>query len=78
MGDLKNTNRRVHNLIIGKGYSTRDERRQKRVAQEQTRKDKMFAGAELPDEEAIRRTERKKAAKRRGSRAETILTDQLG
>ncbi len=78
MTGLKNTHRRIHSFAHGRGYTTRDERRQKRVAAEQARKDKMFAGAELPDEEDIRRRERKKAARRKGSREETILTDQLG
>jgi len=78
MSGFENTSKRLFNFAVGKGYSTRDERRNKRIAAEQGRKDAMFAGAELPDEEEIKRNERRKAAKRRGSRVESILTDQLG
>jgi hypothetical protein len=36
----------------------------------------MYAGASLPDEEVIKRNERRKAAKRRGSRVRNVLTDE--
>lgn len=42
---------------------------------EQMRLDKLYAGAAMPDEEVIRRNERRKAAKRRGSRQRNVLTD---
>ncbi len=78
MSGLENTFKRLHSFGTTGKYSTRDERRQKRVVQEQTRKDTMFASGQMPDEEEIRRTERRKAARRRGSRADTVLTDRLG
>jgi len=80
MSGLKNTGKRFINASIGKGYATNKERRAKKVAKHQAGLDAMFAGAELPDEELIKRNERRKAAKRRGSRVSTVLTDedQLG
>ena len=47
-----------------------------KLAQAQARLDKTFQSALMPDEEDIVREERRKAAKRRGSRADTVLTDQ--
>ena len=80
MSGLKNTGKRLLNLGTGRGYKTNRERRQEKAAKIQAGKDKLFQGAELPDEEAIKRNERRKAAKRAGARAQTILTnpDQLG
>lgn len=76
MGGLKNTVKRVSNAVVGRGYMTNDERRQKKKAKVTAGKNKMFQNAALPDEEDIRRVERRKAAARRGSRAQTILTDR--
>jgi len=80
MSGLKNTVRRLANASLGKGYMTSGERHQKRLAKDQAQKDKVFAGAQMPDEEEIARNERRKAAKRRGSRVSTVLTedDTLG
>lgn len=76
MSGLENTVKRLASASIGKGYSTRDERRQKRIAAEQTRKDKMFAAGRMPDLEEVKRAHRRKAAKRRGSRIDTQLTER--
>ncbi len=70
--------KRATNLILGRGYATNKERRQEKAAKRQAALDQVFASAQMPDEEELRRTERRKAARRKGSRAETILTDQLG
>ena len=78
MSGLKNTVKRIASASMGKGYSTRKERRAGRVARKQDALDKMFSSAEMPDEEQVRRSERRKAAKRRGSRIENVLTDTLG
>lgn len=80
MSGLKNTVKRFANASMGKGYMTNRERRQKRAAKVQAAKDEIFQNAEMPDEEVIRRNERRKAASRQGSRANTILTnrDSLG
>ncbi len=78
MSGLKNTIKRMHNFGIGKGYMTGEERRAEKAAKKQAALDEVFASARLPDEEEIKRTERRKAAKRRGSRIATVLTDQLG
>lgn len=53
-------------------------RKAKAAAAEQLRKDEMFASGRMPDEEELRRSQRRIAARRRGSRAETVLTDTLG
>jgi len=76
MSGLKNTGKRLWNVGIGKGYKTNTELRQEKEAKIQAGKDQLFAGAEIPDEEAIKRNERRKAAKRSGSRAKTVLTDE--
>lgn len=76
MGGLKNTAKRLANASMGKGYMTNEERRQKKKAKIKAGKDKMFQSAALPDEEEIRLVERRKAAARRGSRAQTVLTDR--
>lgn len=76
MGGLSNTRKRLFNFARGKGYKTGEERFAERDAKAQAAKDRLFAGAELPDDEEVRRNERRKAAKRRGSRVNTVLTDQ--
>ena len=80
MSGLSNTRKRFFNFGRLKGYKTGAERQAEKEGKAQGVKDKMFAGAQMPDEELIRRNERRKAAKRRGSRVSTVLTngDQLG
>jgi hypothetical protein len=79
MSGLKNTGKRLWNVGRGKGYKTNKEIRQEKQMKRQQSLDKIYQGAEMPDPEQLRRTERRKAAKRRGSRVETVLTeDQLG
>lgn len=80
MSGLKNTGKRLWNFSTGKGYKTNKERRMERQAKSQKRLDKIYAEADMPDEEVIRRNERRKAAARRGSRQRNVLTDgdQLG
>ena len=78
MAGLKNTVKRLVNVSIGRGYKTNTERRQEKQAKAQSALDQVYAGAQLPDEQEVQRKERRKSARRRGSRAETILTDQLG
>lgn len=76
MSGLKNTTKRLANFSLGKGYMTKDERRAKEAAEKQGQLDAVYAGAQMPDEELIRRNERRKAAKRRGSRQRNVLTDE--
>lgn len=76
MSGLKNTVKRFANASMGKGYQTQEEKRAKDAAKEQSRLDAIYAGAEMPDEEVIQRNERRKAAKRRGSRQRNVLTDE--
>ena len=79
MSGLKNTVKRMWNFgrVFGsKGYMTNKEYRAKQDAKKQATLDKTFQSALMPDEEEIAREERRKAAKRRGSRADTVLTDQ--
>lgn len=76
MGGLKNTFKRATNLGLGRGYKTNEERRQEKRGKITAAKNKMFASAQLPDEEEIRRVERRKSAKRRGSRAQTVMTER--
>ncbi len=76
MSGLKNTVKRVVNASIGKGYKTGREIRAEKAAKAQAIKDKMFASGLVPDEEEIKRNERRKQAKRQGSRANTVLTDR--
>lgn len=81
MSGLKNTVKRLANASLGRGFMTRKEKRAKDAAKEQARLDAIYSGAQMPDEEEIARNERRKAAKRRGSRVSTILTtdeDTLG
>lgn len=82
MSGLSNTWKRLGNLAGGKGYKTNKERRTEADAKAQGKLDKVYSDAAgvIPDEEVIKRNERRKAAKRQGSRASTVLTnnDQLG
>ena len=78
MSGMKNTVKRMVNFSLGKGYKTNKERRMEREAKAQKALDKIYAGAEVPDEEFIRRNQRRKAAARRGSRVASILTDEGG
>ena len=79
MSGLKNTFRRIWNVGTPggvKGYQTKRESDAKKAAKRQAVKDKMFASAQIPDAEEIKRNERRRQAKRAGSRAQTVLTDQ--
>ena len=76
MSGLKNTAKRMFNLGHKGTYATNDEIRQKKKAKVTAGKNKMFGDAQLPDEEEIRRLERRKSAKRRSARASTVLTDR--
>ena len=79
MGGLVDSIRRMANASRGKGYSTSGERKRGRVKRTQDALDKTFASAQMPDEEDIKRKQRRVSAKRRGSRADTVLTeDTLG
>lgn len=75
MGGLKKTIKRFANASMGKGYMTTKERREKKAIRKQDTLDKIYAGGQIPDEEEIARNERRKAAKRRGSRVSNVLTD---
>ena len=76
MSGMKNTVYRFANASMGRGYKTRDEINAANEANTQKKKDRIYKGATMPDEELIRRNERRKAAKRRGSRVNTVLTDR--
>ena len=76
MSGLKNTVKRFISASTGKGFKTGREIRAEKAAKRQTVKDKMFASAQIPDAEEIKRNERRRQAKRAGSRAQTVLTDQ--
>jgi hypothetical protein len=78
MSGLKNTAKRMISFSTGQGYSTGAEKRAKSAAKEKGRLDAIYGAADLPDEEQLRRTARRKQAGVRGSRASTVLTDQLG
>ncbi len=82
MGGIKKQVQRGVNLLKHGEYKTRDEIKAKEAGkaavQVERDKDAMFANAQMPDSDTIRRNERRKAARRRGSRVETILTDRLG
>lgn len=78
MSGLKNTGQKFINASTGKGFKTNEQlRRKKRIAE----RDARYATADMPDDEMIRRNERRKAAMRRGSRTRNVLTsdeDMLG
>ena len=78
MSGLKNTGKRMMSFSKGKGYSTGAERQAKAEAAEKGRLDAIYQGADLPDPEEGRRRARRKQAAKRGSRAQSVLTDQLG
>jgi hypothetical protein len=78
MSGLKNTAKRMMSFSKGKGYTTGAERQAKAEGKEQARLDAIYASADLPDEEEVGREARRRQARRRGSRASTILTDSLG
>ncbi len=77
MSGLKNTFKRMMSFSTGSGYETHTESDIRRGGP-QKRLDKMFASGEMPDEDFIKRIARRKAAMRRGSRADTVLTETLG
>ena len=76
MSGLKNTVKRFANASLGRGYQTAAEEKTKKRAKHQAGLDRIYAGAAMPDEEVIQRNERRKAAKRRGSRQRNVLTDE--
>lgn len=80
MSGLKNTTKRLVNASVGRGYKTNTERRQKKETKRKGALDAQFANVAMPDEEELQLVERRRAARRRGSRAATVLTsvDTLG
>ena len=76
MSGLKNTVKRFVNASTGKGFKTGREIRSEKAAKAQGIKDKMFASAQIPDDEEIKRNERRRQANRAGSRANTVMTDR--
>lgn len=76
MSGLKNTAGRIWQAGKGQGYKTKHERNLENTAKVTDAKNKMFGEATLPDDEVIKRNERRKSAKRRGSRVNTVLTDR--
>lgn len=75
MGGLNKTTKRLTNWVKGKGFKTSKEIKKKKEIKQQSKLDEIYANAEVPDEEAIRRNERRKAAGRRGSRTRNVLTE---
>lgn len=78
MSGLKNTLRRAGNFAASGEYVTSADTRKKQAAAERSAKNKLFARPAAPDEESLKGINRRKAAGRRGSRIETVLTDTLG
>lgn len=78
MSGLSNTRKRMNSMMKGKGYTTGAERQQMAEAKAQAKLDAIYSAVSIPDDEAIKRNERRKAAKRQGSRASTVLTDRVG
>lgn len=76
MSGLKNTVKRLANASMGRGYKTNKEIREERKMKRQQALDKIYEGAEMPDEQELRRKARRKAAGQRGSRVSTVLTDE--
>jgi hypothetical protein len=76
MSGLKSTVQRFVNASVGKGFKSNKERRMEREAKHQSALDRLYSAAHMPDEQELRREEGRKAARRRGSRASTILTDR--
>ena len=76
MSGLKNTVKRLANASMGKGYKTNSEIRQERKMKRQQALDKIYEGAEMPDEQELKRRARRKAAGQKGSRVSTVLTEQ--
>lgn len=68
--------RRAANASIGRGYMTSGEKKKYDEAKHKAKLDRMYQSAEMPDPDAIQRSQRQKAAKRRGSRVSNILTEQ--
>ncbi len=76
---MSNAYKRVFHWSQGQGFATNKERKAKQEAKRQAKVDEVYAGAHMPDEEEIARNERRKSARRRGSRVSTVLTeDTLG
>jgi hypothetical protein len=79
MSGIKNTIQKFANASMGKGFKTSEQvRRPEEEMKRKQRRDKMYANAEMPDEELVKRNERRKMARRGGSRADTVLTNKLG
>jgi hypothetical protein len=75
MSGLKNTVKRMANASMFKGYKTNREIRQEKALKKQTALNKMYSEAKMPDSVEIKKNERRKAAKRRGSRVSTIMSE---
>lgn len=75
MSKIDKNMHRMWNWVGGSGFTTGKEQTQKKQFKKQKRLDKVYASAVLPDDELIRRNERRKAAARRGSRQRNVLTD---
>ena len=74
MSSVDKVVRRTVRWVGGHGFMTGSEKRKKDLAKVKAGKDEQFANAAMPDEQAIKLAERRKAARRRGSRAATVMT----
>lgn len=75
MSGLQNTMKRTLSFSKGSGYETHQESDIRRGGPKK-RADKLYSTAALPDEDDLSRQAKRRQARRRGSRASTILTDQ--
>ena len=75
MSGLKNTFKRIMSFSKGSGYETHTESDIRRGGPKK-RADAIYGAAAIPDEDELARQARRRQARRRGSRASTILTDQ--
>ncbi len=82
MASVKKQIQKGVNLLKHGKYRTRESiassERAKVAEDAEAAKHAQFANAQMPDSDALRRREKRKAARRPGSRVDTILTDQLG
>ena len=77
MSGVQNTVQKFVNASKGEGFNTHEQRnRNAKKSAAHTAKMAQYTDAVMPDEEAVRMTERRKAARRRSARAKTIMTDR--
>jgi len=76
LSGLKRFMNKAENFGGGRGFVTDKNLQAAAQGKRDRAQDAIFANAQMPDDAALKKAQRTKAASRRGSRVSSVLTDQ--